>query len=358
MNGMYYVGLDVHKRTIAVCVKTAAGQVVDQRTLKARRSDLREWAASMPGPWIGGLEATLFTGWVYDTLAPLAQSLKVGHPAMMRAIGASKKKNDRLDALKVADLVRCDLLPECYMASREWRDLRRALRYRNFLVQQATRLKNKTAGLLMECGIEYEKTKLHGRRYFTQLLKDLGKIEDTPYELRQMLAFDHGMARLFAKAQRRVVDRLTKDERLRARVERLQTIRGVGQILALTWALEVGEPQRLGSIRKAISYCGLCSAQRESAGKNARGPISKQRNKHLQWALIEAAKIAPHWNERLKAVYERELARSNRNQATLAVARKLVAWLLAVDKGGKPFQERATADAPAASVGADSKTGA
>ncbi len=102
--------------------------------------------------------------------------------------------------------------------------------------------------------------------------------------------------------------------------------------------MEVGEPERFGSVRRACSYCGLTSAQVSSAGKEQRGPISKQRNKHLQTILIEAAKVAPQWNPTLAAVHERECARGNRNRATLAVARKLVAYLLAVDRSGQPFQ--------------------
>jgi transposase len=109
------------------------------------------------------------------------------------------------------------------------------------------------------------------------------------------------------------------------------TIRGIGEVTTLTWALEVGDPRRFGSIRRAISYCGLCRAQRESAGKEKRGSISKKRNKHLQTMLIEAAKIAPLWNPRLAAVHERELKKGNRNRATLAVARRLVAYMMAID---------------------------
>jgi transposase len=104
--------------------------------------------------------------------------------------------------------------------------------------------------------------------------------------------------------------------------------------------LEIGDPERFGSIRKAISYCGLCSAQKESAGKEQRGPISKKRNKHLQTMLIEAAKIAPLWNPQLAAVHERELKKGNRNRATLAVARRLVAYMMAVDKNETDFMLR------------------
>jgi transposase len=341
MENLYYVGLDVHKRFVTSCAKTPDGVIAQEAKIKARRADLTEWARSLDRPWIGAMEATLFTGWIYDTLAPHAQALKTGHPAMMRAIGASKKKNDRLDARKIADMVRCNLLPECYMAPRETRELRRALRHRNFLVRVATRLKNKTAGLLMECGAEYDKRKLHGKKYFQGLM---GQIEEeVPASVREMLRFDHGAMQLFAQTQKRVLTRLAANPRLRERVERLATIGGVGVTMALTWALEIGDPARFGSIRKAVSYCGLCAAQRESAGKGARGPLSKQRNKHLQTMLIEVAKLAPLHNPRLKEIYDREAARSNKNQATLAVARRMVAYLLAVDRSGKPFELRASA---------------
>ena len=71
------------------------------------------------------------------------------------------------------------------------------------------------------------------------------------------------------------------------------TIPAVGPVTALTWALEVGEVQRFSSIKKAISYCGLCGAESRSADTIKRTPLSKQRNKHLQCVLVEAAKMAP-----------------------------------------------------------------
>ena len=90
-----------------------------------------------------------------------------------------------------------------------------------------------------------------------------------------------------------------------------------------------------------MSYCGLTAALRSSADQQQRGPISKQRNHWLQTALIEAAKLAPRWNSQLALLHARELQRGHRNRATLAVARKLAAYLLAVDKSGQPFQLRA-----------------
>ncbi len=240
MNVIYYIGLDIHKKTIAYCIKKIDGTIVRQGTVAAERKALSKWMSELPGLWHGAMEATIFTGWVYDFLRPHAVELKVAHPAMLKAITAAKKKNDRADAEKIADLLRVNLLPECHMMPEELRELRR--------------------------------------------------------------------------------------------------IPGVGEIMALTWVLEIGEVSRFSSSRQAISYCGLCSGQHESAGKDLRGPISKKRNKHLQNKLIEAAKLAPHWNEQLAVLHEKELACGNRNRATLSVARKLVEYMLAVDRRETGFE--------------------
>lgn len=337
MQSVYYVGLDVHKKTVSACVKRADGTIVSEATLAARHRDLVDWATALDRPWRGGMEATLFTGWIYDALSPHAAGLVVGNPLMMRAIGASKKKSDRLDARTIADLVRCDLMPACYMPPAEVRELRRVLRYRNFLVRQAVKMKNKTAGLLMETGCEYNKKRLHGKRYFEELL---GTLDAVPESVKDMLRFNRDMMVTFDRCQRQLLDALEARPLIAARVERLQTVAGVGQVMALTWALEIADPHRFASIDRAQSYCGLTSGQNESAGKSTRGPLSKQRNPHLQTMLVEAAHLAPRWNPSLKDVKERESKRGNKNRATLAVARKLVAYLLAVDKSGKPFEDR------------------
>lgn len=101
---------------------------------------------------MGAMEATIFTGWIYDFLMPHAVALKVAHPEMLKAITAAKKKNDRADFEKIADLLRVNLLPECTMMPKELRELRRILRYRNMVVRTAVKMKNKISGLLMEVG--------------------------------------------------------------------------------------------------------------------------------------------------------------------------------------------------------------
>ena len=97
METMYYIGLDVHKRTISYCVKDVSGRVYAEGSVPATRFDLDHWKKSLPQPWTAAMEATVFTGWIYDHLQPHAAALKVAHPLMLRAIAAAKKKDDRID---------------------------------------------------------------------------------------------------------------------------------------------------------------------------------------------------------------------------------------------------------------------
>lgn len=342
MNVIHYIGFDVHKKSISYCAKTADGRIADEGKFPATREAVRKWGGHRKQPWRGAMESTIFSGWIYDTLKPFAEELEMGHPASMKAIGASKKKSDRLDARKIADLVRCNLLPTCYVMPPELRELRRYLRYRNLVVDQAVQMKNRMSGLLMEVGAEYNKRQLHGQKYFSELLE---RLEEVPESVKELLRMSRGTLELLQTTQQKIINQLKKHRRLSKRVSLLQSIDGVGEVTALTWALEVGDPHRFGSIDEAVSYCGLTSALVESAGKQQRMPISRQRNAHLQTVLIEAAKLAPRWNAQLAAVHHRELQRGHRNRATLEIARKLVAYLLAVDKSGKPFQIRTPADA-------------
>src|SRR6266446_8863720 len=335
MNSMHYVGLDIHKKSISSCVRQADGIIVQESTIAASHQALDRWMEQLPQPWVAGMEATMFTGWIYDHLNSRGAIAKVGHPAMLKAIAAGKKKNDHIDARKISNLLRCDYFPECHMAPREIRDRRRVLRYRNLLVRQAVQMKNKVSGLLMEAGVPYNQQKVHQKKYFAALLQT--QKPEMPPSMPELLRLSRSTVEALTGMQRQLIRALESDALLAARVERLASIPGVGRVVALTWALEMGDISRFGSVKKAVSYCGLCGAEKSSGGKTERTPISKQRNKHLQTILVEAAKLAPRWNAELALVYERAKQKGNRNRATLAVARKLVAYLMAVDREARPF---------------------
>jgi transposase len=330
---MYFIGLDVHKKTISYCVKDAAGRVHMEGKVGSTRQQLDDWLRTLPQPRMIAMEATVFTGWIYDHLLPHAEAVKVAHPHILRAIAAAKKKNDRIDASKIADCLRCDFLPECHMSSQAIRERRRTLRYRNLIVKQMVQMKNRVACLLMEDGISYDKQRLHRVGYFSELLT-CGEINES---IRPLLQLGREHIQRSQRLDQALISSLENDPLLSERLRRLKTIPGVGPITALTWILEIGDFARFHSVKQAISYCGLCSAEKSSADKMMRTPISKQRNKHLQTTLVEAAKLAPRYSSDLALVRDQEMQKGNRNRATLAVARKLVAYMLAVERRQQDF---------------------
>jgi transposase len=168
------------------------------------------------------MEATIFTGWVYDHLKPHATAVKVAHPLMLRAIAASKKKNDRIDAGKLADCLRCDFLPECYMASTEIRERRRTLRYRNLLVRQAVQLKNRVSTLLMETGVTYNKQQLHRAGYFHEFLASEGAIDKS---IRPLLRLSRDSMTRLQRIEAALIRSLQRDPLLAERVHKSRECR-------------------------------------------------------------------------------------------------------------------------------------
>ena len=92
MERLYYIGLDIHKKTISYCVKRVDGTIVQQGKITAERKTLLKWMEGLPGPWLGAMEATIFTGWVYDFMKPHAVELKVAHPAMLKRLRRRKRR--------------------------------------------------------------------------------------------------------------------------------------------------------------------------------------------------------------------------------------------------------------------------
>src|SRR5204862_8530 len=203
----------------------------------ARAGELDTWLKTLPQPWTAAMEATIFSGWIYDHLKPHAAAVKVAHPLMLRAIAASKKKNDQIDAGKLADCLRCDFLPECYMASTGIRERRRTLRCRHLLVRQVVQLKNRVSSLLMETGVSYNKQRLYRAGYFPELRASKDAIDKS---IRPLLRLSRDSITRLQRIESALIRSLQRDPLLAERVRRLQTIPCVGRITALTWALEMG----------------------------------------------------------------------------------------------------------------------
>ena len=117
---MYYVGLDVHKKTISYCAKDASGRILPEGKMGATSLELDRWMRTLPRPWTVAIEATIFTGWIYDHLLPHAAAVRGRTPgcATGHSGAKKKKKNDRIDAAIQLGCLRDEPLvmhpkPEC-----------------------------------------------------------------------------------------------------------------------------------------------------------------------------------------------------------------------------------------------------
>src|SRR5437667_6430121 len=206
-------------------------------------------------------------------------------------------------------------------------------------------MKNRISGLLMETGVSHNKRRLHKVGYFRELLSSNAEVNES---IRPLLRVSRDSIVRLQKTEYALVSSLQRDPLLAERIKRLRTVPGVGPITALTWALEMGEVSRFPSIREAISYCGLCGDEKSSADKvmRTRVPNSATNISSVCWWKPQSwhpdrIMIWP-WSMKEKS------KKGNANRATLAVARKMVAYLLAVDRGQRDFVPFADSQSAAA----------
>jgi hypothetical protein len=140
-------------------VKDVSGRVEQEGKIRSIRRELDSWMKTLPQPWTVAMEATIFSGWIYDHLLPHVTQIKVA--SIDAARDCCGQEEERLDRCRQARrLPEMRLLPECHMMPRAIRDRRRTLRYRHLLVRQMVQMKNRVSGLLMETGVEYNKQRL------------------------------------------------------------------------------------------------------------------------------------------------------------------------------------------------------
>jgi transposase len=214
------------------------------------------------------------------------------------------------------------------------RDRRRTLRYRPLLIRQMVQMKNRISGLRRETGVSHNQQRLHQVKSLRELLTTN---PEAPDSIRPFLTLSRETMVGLQKTDYALMSSLQGDPLLAERIPSLKTVPGVGPITALTGALEIGDVSRFRSVKQAISCGGLCGDEKSSADTRLRTPLSQQRHKHIQHVLSEAAKWAPRQSQELALVSEKEKQKGNANRATLAVARKMVAYLLAAEREQRAF---------------------
>jgi len=321
-----FVGLDVHKREVTCCILDAAGAVLLQRTFGLDRDALHRFARrTLKATDHAALEATTNCWAVADILQGYVQRVVVSNPLVTKAIAHSKVKTDKVDAHVLAQLLRCDFLPEVWRPDAETRLRRQLSGRRAALVGQRTQLRNRIHSVLAMRLIvpPGELFSAKGREWLEGLTEsdiDADGLAMIASDLRMLDALQSEVDRF----DKRLAELAWRDER----VKLLMTIPGVSVVVAQALVAAFGDVTRFASADKAASYLGLTPSTKQSAQTTHHGPITKRGNSNARWMLVQSAQHFNRQDGPLGHFFRRLKRRKNHNVAVVATARKLamIAW--------------------------------
>ena len=328
-----YVGMDLHSTNVVTQIINEEDSVVYRKKqgcdLDQILKGLEPFQAEIEGI---AVESTFNWYWLVDGLMDAGYSIHLVNTAAVKQYEGLKHTDDNTDAFWLAHLLRLDILPTGYIYPKQTRALRDLLRKRSQLVQQ------RTTHIL---SIENLYARNSGSRLSSNATKRLTReqVEERFEDANLVLAIESN--RLIMNAldeQVKVLEQaVLKQAKLDPRFQCLLTIGGIGNILALTIMLETGTIDRFNKVGNFTSYCRCVGSEKLSNGKKKGKGNTKNGNKYLSWAFVEAANFAIRFNEQAKRYYQRKAAKKNRVVAIKAVAHKLARASYYVMRDQVPF---------------------
>lgn len=299
---MLSIGIDVHLRNSTVCILDRNGKEVRQFQVRGGPRKLIEELLRIKEPFAVCFEASCGYGFIFDELRRIARRVVVAHPGQVRLIFRSKKKNDRIDARKLATLLFLDQVPAVYVPSVDVRSWRAFIEYRGRLIAKRSTCKNELRALFRMHGID---TPWRTNLWSKAGVKWLAEMElPTP---RAMLQRDLAIEQLRSLCDqlRRVERELNAMGRRNTGVQLLQTIPGVGPRTSEAFVAYIDDPQRFARSKQVGSYLGLVPCQDQSGASNRLGHITREGPATVRKLLTEAAWSGIRVSPRLRAFFER-----------------------------------------------------
>lgn len=322
---MLYIGVDVHKKNLQVCVINESSEVVKQRRIPNEQPSVVSFFEEFAGSSLA-LEASHNWGILYDLLTLMGLDVHICDAREARLIGFNRVKTDKNDAYRLAALLRAGFLPECYVPSGNCRDLRELVRARASAKRASTTAKNQIHAILARNWIKHPYSDLFGKsgRAF---LSDLRIRESVKLVIDSKLKILDSAEAEVAALGREVVRRAHLDKRAML----LTTMPGVAELSALIILAEIGDIDRFGRAESLVNFAGLHPGEDSSGEKTRRCRITKEGSRWLRWILVEAALHAVRQESKIRNLYLRVSAKKGHNKAIVAAAREMLVsiyWML------------------------------
>jgi transposase len=323
---MLYIGVDIHKRNLQVCVLDEQGEQLANLKVANERESVVSYFSRIGLSASVAMEPTHNWGALYDLLECLGLDVHVAHPRNVELIGKCRVSTDKGSAHKLAALLRVGFLPEAYVADPEGRELRRLVRGRASLTRSSTQIKNQVHALLRENWIKTSFSDVFGvagKRFLREL--ELGQTSKLLLMLRlDLLEKTQGE---IAVLDEEIVRRAFSDKR----AVLLMSIKGIAEYSAILILAEIGRISRFARAESLVRYAGLNPTEDSSGERVRRGRLEKAGSSWLRWILVEAVQHTIKEEGKIRDLYLRVFAKKGHNWAIVAAARELLVsiyWML------------------------------
>ena len=319
---------------VEACIVDPTGTIVRRERFALNRRTLELFATKLlkPADHVA-FEATTNCWAVADILRPHVARVVVSNPMATKAIAQAKVKTDKVDAHVLAQLLRCDFLPEVWQPDQATRLLRELTGRRSALVGQRTMMRNRIHSVLAMRLIEVTVKEL----FSAEGLAWLATVE---IDAQGRLLIDVDLRQLeFLQQQIERLDlELAKRGHASDAVKLLMTLPGVDVATAEAMLAAWGDHNRFADGDHAAAYLGLAPSTKQSADKCYHGPITKRGNSHARWMLVQASQHLDKHPGPLGNFFRKVMKKKSRNVAVVAGARKLavIGWMML--KTGEPYR--------------------
>jgi transposase len=316
----FYCGIDLHARTMYLCVLNQDGEVLLHRDMKAAPGPFLQAIAPYREDVVVCVECIFTWYWLADLCTHEGIPFVLGHALYMKAIHGGKAKNDRIDAHKIAVLLRGGMIPQAYVYPAEMRATRDLLRRRMSLTRKRAELLTH----VQNTNSQYNLPAI-GKKIAYKANRD-GVAERFPDPaVQKSIDVDLTLIGHYDELLRDLeLDLVTAAKQHGANaLYLLRTVPGIGKILSLVLLYEIHDIQRFPRVQDFVSYCRLVKCAKESAGKRYGTSGAKIGNAYLKWAFSEAAVLFLRNNPAGQKYLSRLVKKHGKGKALTVLAHKL-----------------------------------
>jgi transposase len=315
-----YCGIDLHARSMYLCILNQDGEIMLHRNMKASPEPFLKAIAPYREEMVVAVECIFTWYWLADLCAQEGIPFVLGHALYMKAIHGGKAKNDKIDAHKIAVLLRGGMLPQAYVYPADMRATRDLLRRRMYL----TRKRAELLAHIQNTNSQYNLPEIGKKLAYKANRDGVAERFADPAVQKSMevdLALLGYYDPLLSDLELHIV-KAAKQHNANT-LYLLQTVPGIGKILSLVLLYEIHDIQRFPSVQDFVSYCRLVKCAKESAGKRYGTAGTKIGNAYLKWAFSEAAVLFLRDNSAGQKYLTRLAKKHGQGKALTLLAQKL-----------------------------------